>query len=91
VAAEAAGIPVREVTDFSALADRGVTGRIGDHVFCLENPRLMTENGFTEPNPSSRIITLERQGNSVVLLTDDTPYDEQTNKYDASYLSFILT
>jgi len=72
VAAEADGITAREVTDFSALAGRGVSGRIGDRVYYLGNSRLIAEKGFAEPNISSRIITLERQGKSVVLLTDDT-------------------
>jgi Zn2+/Cd2+-exporting ATPase len=72
VAAEATGITLREVTDFTALAGRGVTGRIGDRVYYLGNSRLIAENGFAESNISSRIITLERQGKSVVLLTDDT-------------------
>ena len=58
VAAETDGIVLREVTDFSALAGRGVTGRIGDRVYYLGNSRLMTENGFAEPNISSRIMTL---------------------------------
>jgi Cd2+/Zn2+-exporting ATPase len=62
----------REVADFAALAGRGVTGRIGDRVYYLGNSRLIAENGFAEPNISSRILTLERQGKSVVLLTDDT-------------------
>jgi Cd2+/Zn2+-exporting ATPase len=72
VSAETDGIMPREVADFAALAGRGVTGRIGDRVYYLGNSRLIAENGFAEPNISSRIMTLERQGKSVVLLTDDT-------------------
>lgn len=72
VSAESDGITLREVADFSALPGRGVTGRIGDRVYYLGNSRLIAENGFAEPNISSRIMTLERQGKSVVLLTDDT-------------------
>ncbi|MDA8430528.1 MAG: heavy metal translocating P-type ATPase [Geobacteraceae bacterium] len=72
VSAESAGITLREVADFAALAGRGVTGRIGDRVYYLGNSRLIAENGFSEPNITSRIMTLERQGKSVVLLTDDT-------------------
>ncbi len=70
VAAEAAGITAQEVTDFSALAGRGVTGRIGGRVYYLGNTRLVT-NGFNEPGLSARITELERQGKSVVLLTDE--------------------
>ena len=72
VSAESDGIMLREVTDFTALVGRGVSGRIGDRVYYLGNSRLITENGFAEPNILSRIMTLERQGKSVVLLTDDT-------------------
>lgn len=72
VSAETDGIIPREVADFAALAGRGVTGRIGDSVYYLGNSRLIAENGFAEPNISSRIMTLERQGKSVVLLTDET-------------------
>ena len=72
VAAEKAGITPREVADFSALTGRGVTGRVGDRVYFLGNPRLMTENGFAEPTFLNRIDALERQGKSVVLLADDS-------------------
>ncbi|MBT0663082.1 cadmium-translocating P-type ATPase [Geobacter pelophilus] len=68
VAAEADGIMSREVTEFSALAGRGVIGRVGERMYFLGNPRLMTENGFNEPRLSARIADLERQGKSVVLL-----------------------
>jgi len=72
VSAESDGIIPREVTDFAALVGRGVTGRIGGRVYYLGNSRLITENGFAEPDISSRIMTLERHGKSVVLLTDET-------------------
>lgn len=72
VSAETDGIMPREVADFAALAGRGVTGRIGESAYYLGNSRLITENGFAEPDISSRIMTLERQGKSVVLLTDET-------------------
>lgn len=72
VSAETDGIMPREVADFAALAGRGVTGRIGESVYYLGNSRLIAENGFAEPDISSRIMTLERQGKSVVLLTDET-------------------
>lgn len=68
VAAEADGITQREVTEFSALAGRGVIGRVGERMYFLGNPRLMTENGFNEPALSARIASLERLGKSVVLL-----------------------
>ncbi len=72
VAAEADGIMLREVTNFSALAGRGATGLIGSRVYRLGNFRLAEENGFNVPYVTASIDTLERQGKSVVLLTDDT-------------------
>jgi Cd2+/Zn2+-exporting ATPase len=71
VAAKADGIIPKEVTEFSALTGRGVTGRIGGRVYFLGNPKLMTENGFKEPGLSTWITTLERQGKSIVLLADE--------------------
>jgi Cd2+/Zn2+-exporting ATPase len=68
VAAEANGVMPREVTEFSALAGRGVIGRVGERMYFLGTPRLMAENGFNEPGLSARIAGLERQGKSVVLL-----------------------
>jgi Cd2+/Zn2+-exporting ATPase len=72
VAAEADGIMPREVTNFSALAGRGATGLIGDRVYRLGNFRLAEENGVNGSALTASIDVLERQGKSVVLLTDDT-------------------
>ncbi len=68
--AEAKGFTLREVTEFSALAGRGVVGRVGERMYFLGNPRLMMENGFNKSALSARIDELERQGKSVVLLSD---------------------
>lgn len=72
VAAQSDGIMTEDVTDFSALLGRGVTGRISGREYFLGNPRLMTENGFQEPGLINLIASLERQGKSVVLLADKT-------------------
>ncbi len=72
VAAQSDGIITKDVTDFSALISRGVTGRIGDREYFLGNSRLMTENGFQESGLTNMIASLERQGKSVVLLADKT-------------------
>jgi Cd2+/Zn2+-exporting ATPase len=71
VAAGTNGIIPKEVTDFSAVAGRGATGLIGDRVYYLGNPRLMTESGFADPVLAARIALLENQGKSAVLLADD--------------------
>jgi Cd2+/Zn2+-exporting ATPase len=68
--AEAKGFTLCEVTEFSALAGRGVVGRVGERMYFLGNPRLMMENGFNKSALSARIDELERQGKSVVLLSD---------------------
>ena len=68
VAAGADGVMPKEVTEFSALAGRGVSGRVGERMYFLGNPRLMAENGVNESGLSDRIAILERQGKSVVLL-----------------------
>ncbi len=70
VAAEAEGVERREVTEFSALAGRGVIGRVGERMYFLGNPRLMTENGFRDAGLSAQVDRLERQGKSVVLLSN---------------------
>lgn len=70
VSAEADGIELQEVSEFSALAGRGVVGRVGERMYFLGNPRLMTENGFNESGLSALIANLERQGKSVVLLAN---------------------
>ncbi|MDD2733653.1 MAG: heavy metal translocating P-type ATPase [Desulfuromonadaceae bacterium] len=70
VAAEADGIILQEVTEFTALAGRGVIGRVGERMYFLGNPRLMAENGFNDPGLSVLIASLERQGKSVVLLSN---------------------
>jgi len=71
VAAEADGVMLREVANFSAIAGRGVSGLIGGKLYRLGNFRLAKENGFGKPDLISSIDALERQGKSVVLLTDD--------------------
>jgi Cd2+/Zn2+-exporting ATPase len=71
-AVAADGLRPREVTDFAALVGRGSSGLIDGHVYRLGNARLLEELGHGESTLIARIDALERQGKSVVLLTDAT-------------------
>ena len=71
VAAEADGVLIQDVAEFSALTGRGITGRVDGRLYYLGNPRLMRENGFKDPGLNTWITSLERQGKSVVLLADE--------------------
>lgn len=62
----------REVTAFSALPGRGSYGLIDGHLYRLGNARLLEELGHGESTLTARIDALERQGKSVVMLTDAT-------------------
>ncbi len=64
------GEALLEVTDFHALAGRGVRGGINGQVYHLGNHRLVEELGLCSPKLEAQLDTLERQGKSVVLLLD---------------------
>ncbi|WP_455921588.1 heavy metal translocating P-type ATPase [Pseudomonas putida] len=67
-----AGEALLEVSDFHALAGRGVRGSINGQVYHLGNHRLVEELGLCSPKLEAQLDTLERQGKSVVLLLDAT-------------------
>ncbi len=69
-AARAAGEPLLEVQDFAALPGRGVSGRVQGRLFHLGNLRLMTELGVSSAELEARMDELEKQGKSVIALTD---------------------
>lgn len=69
-AATADGLALRDVADFSAIPGRGVSGRIDGHAYHFGNHRLIEELGLCSPEIESRLAALERQGKSVVLLTN---------------------
>lgn len=68
--AKAQRLPVSEVSDFVALAGRGVRGEIAGQTYHLGNHRLVEELGLCSPALEAQLETLERQGKSVVLLLD---------------------
>ncbi|MGH8354028.1 MAG: heavy metal translocating P-type ATPase, partial [Pseudomonas sp.] len=65
-------IPLQEVVEFEALAGRGVRGTIEGHRYQLGNHRLLEELGFCSPGLESTLDQLERQGKTVVLLSNET-------------------
>jgi Cd2+/Zn2+-exporting ATPase len=67
-AGEAAGLQASEVTAFSAVAGRGVSGDIGGQKYFLGNRRYMNESGITEDALGERADALEGAGKSVLLL-----------------------
>ena len=69
-AAREAGHQLLDVTDFAALPGRGVAGVIDGVTFQLGNRRLMREAGVASDALEARMDELERQGKSVIGLTD---------------------
>ncbi|MDH1526764.1 heavy metal translocating P-type ATPase [Pseudomonas mosselii] len=68
--AEEQDLALSEVTDFAALAGRGVRGDIGGQTYHLGNHRLVEELGLCSPELEAQLDVLERQGKTVVLLLD---------------------
>nr|WP_129527697.1 heavy metal translocating P-type ATPase [Achromobacter agilis] len=69
-AARDAGKALLDVADFAALPGRGVSGAIDGVTFQLGNLRLMREAGVASDALEARMGELERQGKSVIALTD---------------------
>lgn len=59
-----------EVSEFAALAGRGVRGDIEGQTYHLGNHRLVEELGLCSPELEAQLDVLERQGKTVVLLLD---------------------
>ena len=66
------GVALGEVSDFAALAGRGVRGEIDGQAYHLGNHRLVEELGLCSPELEAELDLLERQGKSVVLLLGPT-------------------
>ena len=71
-AATEAGIPQRPVEDFTAIAGRGVRGRVDGRGYRFGNHRLIEELKLCSPALEARLDALERQGKTVVLLADES-------------------
>lgn len=70
LAQAAAGTRFLEVSDFQALAGRGVSGRIGEETFYLGNRRLMRELGVLTPEIETGIDAFETAGKTANALSD---------------------
>ncbi|QNL85721.1 heavy metal translocating P-type ATPase [Pseudomonas putida] len=68
--AKAQNLPLSEVSEFAALAGRGVRGNIEGETYHLGNHRLVEELGLCSPQLEAQLDVLERQGKTVVLLLD---------------------
>ncbi len=64
------GIGTKQVDDFAAIPGRGVQGVIEGTFYRLGNHRLIEELGVCSPELEARLETLERQGKTVIMLTD---------------------
>ncbi|MBC3434672.1 heavy metal translocating P-type ATPase [Pseudomonas sp. BW16M2] len=63
-------LALSEVSEFAALAGRGVRGDIEGQTYHLGNHRLVEELGLCSPELEAQLDVLERQGKTVVLLLD---------------------
>lgn len=69
-AAKEQGVALDEVQAFEALPGRGVRGVIDGQRYQLGNHRLLEELGLCSPEIEARLDELERQGKTVILLSD---------------------
>ncbi len=70
-AGELAAVPRIEVSDFAAIPGRGVRAVVDGRGYQLGNHRLIHELGVCSPELEARLDTLERQGKTTLLLSDD--------------------
>lgn len=61
-----------DVTNFKALAGRGVEGVVSGRMFLLGNHRAVHERGLCGPELEERLASQEAQGRTVTLLADDS-------------------
>jgi len=70
-AAQQQGVELLDVQGFEALAGRGVCGAIAGQRYQLGNHRLLEELGLCTAEIEKRLDELERQGKTVIVLSDD--------------------
>jgi Cd2+/Zn2+-exporting ATPase len=71
LATQADNLVPREVSNFTALPGRGVRGRIDGATHHLGNHRMVEELGICSPELEARLLALEGQGKTVVMLTGE--------------------
>ena len=70
-AAQEQGIVLRDVHAFEALPGRGVRGVVDGKRYHLGNHRLLEELGLCSAEVEAQLDRLERQGKTVILLSDE--------------------
>ncbi|KAB0551329.1 heavy metal translocating P-type ATPase [Pseudomonas argentinensis] len=70
-AAQQQGVGLLDVQGFEALAGRGVCGAIAGQRYQLGNHRLLEELGLCTAEIENRLDELERQGKTVIVLSDE--------------------
>ncbi|ANJ00422.1 cadmium-translocating P-type ATPase [Polynucleobacter wuianus] len=63
---------LKTVDSFEAILGRGVKGVIEDNLYYLGNHRLIEELGLCSDDIENRLLPLEQQGKTAVLLTNQT-------------------
>jgi len=71
-AATESGIVLLDVADFAAIPGRGVRGSIDGHTYQLGNHQLIEELGLCSTDIEAKLMPLERQGRTAVLLANQT-------------------
>lgn len=71
-AAKHDGVTLKSVDGFEALAGRGTKGFIDGKLYHLGNHRLVHELGRCSDELEARLSTLEQQGKTVILLSDES-------------------
>lgn len=68
--AAAQSVPVHNVENFTALLGRGSSGEINGQLYHMGNHRLLEEQGLCSAAIETQLEQLERQGKSVIILSD---------------------
>ncbi len=71
-AANESGIVLLDVDDFAAILGRGVKGSIDGHTYQLGNHQLIEDLGLCSADIEAKLMPLERQGKTAVLLANQT-------------------
>jgi Cd2+/Zn2+-exporting ATPase len=69
--AEEQGLALLDVADFEALPGRGTRGTVDGKLLYIGNHRMVEELGLCSTPLEERLLALERQGKSVVVLCDE--------------------
>jgi Cd2+/Zn2+-exporting ATPase len=71
-AANESGIVLLDVAEFAAILGRGVKGSIDGHTYQLGNHQLIEDLGLCSADIEAKLMPLERQGKTAVLLANQT-------------------